>query len=120
VWHTLWRRSGLTNPVKFSRPLPRFDWFAHLKKHLTYPDGYVLLVAYLDGCASGDDCISDFTVVSNRGVADLINQNSERLSVTNEAIVSISRHESAGFVKTYALFWDNFKEELTSPEVFLF
>ena len=47
VWHAIWRRSGYAKPVNFSRPLPTLDWLAQIKKHLTNPEGYVMLIAYL-------------------------------------------------------------------------
>ena len=47
VWHAIWRRSGYAKPVNFSRPLPDLDWIAQIKKHLTNPEGYVMLIGYL-------------------------------------------------------------------------
>ncbi len=47
VWHAIWRRSGYAKPVNFSRPLPSLDWIAQIKKHLTNPEGYVMLIGYL-------------------------------------------------------------------------
>jgi len=32
---------------KLSRPLPELDWIAQIKKHLTNPEGYVMLIGYL-------------------------------------------------------------------------
>jgi hypothetical protein len=47
VWHAIWRKSGYAKPTNFSRPLPQLDWAAQIKKHLTNPEGYVMLVLYL-------------------------------------------------------------------------